>query len=167
MADRDDQPALGTAGDFYSRPAPRLVRRSKSLTLLHSTATCLGLHACRRRTADRGQSTGRYGGTGEQHTSLEHWRGGEPAALASRRWGTSPHKCRGRRRTARPSRQGARRAGGTLERGRAAFQPVNATLTACFSKKMNCATKTIDTKVVDETSLYNICKGRPMFFSTV
>jgi hypothetical protein len=28
-------------------------------------------------------------------------------------------------------------------------------------------TQTIDMKVVDETSLYNICKGRPMFFSTV
>jgi hypothetical protein len=24
MADRDDQPALGTSGEFYSRPAPRL-----------------------------------------------------------------------------------------------------------------------------------------------
>jgi hypothetical protein len=47
------------------------------------------------------------------------------------------------------------------------FQLVNATLIACFSKKLNCATKTVDTKVVGETSLYNVCKGRPMFFSTV
>jgi hypothetical protein len=46
-------------------------------------------------------------------------------------------------------------------------QPVNPTLTVCFSKNLNCATKTIDTKVVDETSLYNICKGCPMFFSMV
>jgi hypothetical protein len=60
-----------------------------------------------------------------------------------------------------------RRAGGALDRGRSAFQPVNVTLTAGFSKKLNCAIKTVDTKVVDETSLYNICKGRPMFFSTV
>jgi hypothetical protein len=62
-------------------------------------------------------------------------------------------------------RQAARRrSGGALERGHAVFQPVNTTLTACFSKKLNCAKKTIDTKVVDETSLYNICKGLPMFF---
>jgi hypothetical protein len=66
-----------------------------------------------------------------------------------------------------PHRQSARRTGGALERGRAAFQPVNATLTACFSNKLNYATKMVDTKVVDETSLYNICKGCPMFFSTV
>jgi hypothetical protein len=66
-----------------------------------------------------------------------------------------------------PHRQSARRAGGALERGRAVFQPVNATLTVCFSKKLNRATKTVDTKVVDETSLYNICKGRLMFVSTV
>jgi hypothetical protein len=65
-------------------------------------------------------------------------------------------------------RQAARwRSGDALERGRAVFQPVNPTLTACFSKKLNCVTKTVDTKVVDETSLYNICKGHPMFFSTV
>jgi hypothetical protein len=66
-----------------------------------------------------------------------------------------------------PHRQSARRAGGALERGRVVFQSVNATLTAFFSKKLNCATKTLDTKVVDETSLYNFCKGRSMFFSTV
>jgi hypothetical protein len=63
---------------------------------------------------------------------------------------------------------GALERSGPHPRGcRAVFQPINATLTACFSKKLNCATKTVDTKVVDETSLYNICKGRPMFFSTV
>jgi hypothetical protein len=65
-------------------------------------------------------------------------------------------------------RQAARwRSGGALERERAVFQLVNATLTVSFSKKLNYATKTVDTKVVDETSLYNICKGRPIFFSTV
>jgi hypothetical protein len=42
MTDRDDQPALGTVGDFYSRSAPRLARQSKSSTLLRSTATGLG-----------------------------------------------------------------------------------------------------------------------------
>jgi hypothetical protein len=47
------------------------------------------------------------------------------------------------------------------------FQPVNPTLTMHFSKNLNCTTKTVDTKVVDEASLYSICKGRPMFFSTV
>jgi hypothetical protein len=47
------------------------------------------------------------------------------------------------------------------------FQPVNPPLTANSSKKLNCATKTVDMKVVDETSLYNICKDCPMFFSTV
>jgi hypothetical protein len=73
----------------------------------------------------------------------------------------------GAQRAAQPGRQNARRTGGALERGRAIFQPVNATLTTCFSKKLNCATKTVDMKVVDETSLYNIYKGRPMFFTTV
>jgi hypothetical protein len=75
------------------------------------------------------------------------------------------------RRSAQREAQGRQadrgRFGGALERGRAVFQPVNVTLTTCFSKKLNCATKTVDTKVVYETSLYNICKGRPMFFSTV
>jgi hypothetical protein len=66
-----------------------------------------------------------------------------------------------------PSRQGAWRAGGALERGRAVLQPVNATLTVRFSKNLKCATKTVDMKVVEETSLYNICKGRPMLFSMV
>jgi hypothetical protein len=42
MADRDDQPALGTAGDFYSQSSPRLTRRSMSSVLLHSTVTGLG-----------------------------------------------------------------------------------------------------------------------------
>jgi hypothetical protein len=73
----------------------------------------------------------------------------------------------GAQRTAQPGRQNARRTGGTLECGRAVFQPVNMTLTDCFSRNLNCATKTVDMKVVDETSLYNICKGRPMFFSMV
>jgi hypothetical protein len=54
MADRDDQPVLGTAGDFYSRLAPLLAHRSKSSALFRSTATCLGLRACRRRATDRG-----------------------------------------------------------------------------------------------------------------
>jgi hypothetical protein len=44
---------------------------------------------------------------------------------------------RGGRRAAQPGRQNARRAGGALERGRAVFQPVNATLTAFFFKKLN------------------------------
>jgi hypothetical protein len=74
-------------------------------------------------------------------------------------------RTRSARRRAR--RQGAWRAGDTLERDRAVFQPANPLLTVIFSKNLNCVTKMVDTKVVDETSLYNICKGRPMFFSTV
>jgi hypothetical protein len=62
----------------------------------------------------------------------------------------------GAQHAAQPGRQNAWRACGALERNRAVFQPVNVTLTACFSKKLNCATKTVDTKVVDEISLYNI-----------
>jgi hypothetical protein len=93
-------------------------------------------------------------------------------ALTSRRWGASRTDAEAgampcTRRAAQPSRQDAQRAVGALERDQAVFQPVNATLTTCFSKKLNCATKTVDTKVVGETSLYNFCKGRPMFFSTV
>jgi hypothetical protein len=164
-------PALGIAGDPYSRVAPRLhveVRALRYSAVRRPALACVRA-GDRRRTA--GQCTGRVRlGTGERHTSLEGRRGGEPTTLTSRRWGTSPHGRRGRRgalRTARPSRQGAWRAGGALERVRSVFQTVNATLTARFSKKLNCATKTVDTKVVEETSLYNICKGRPMFFSTV
>jgi hypothetical protein len=82
----------------------------------------------------------------------------EPARMPRRRSGL---------RAAQPSQQGARRAGGALEHSWSVFQPVNPTLTARISKKLNCATKTVDTKVVDETYLYNICKDCPMFFSTV
>jgi hypothetical protein len=65
-------------------------------------------------------------------------------------------------RAAQPNRQDARRAVGALERDLPVFQPVNPTLTACFSKNLNCATKTVDTKVVDATSLYN-AKQRPSY----
>jgi hypothetical protein len=57
-----------------------------------------------------------------------------------------------------PDRHSARCAGGALERDRAVFQPVNVTLTARFSKKLNCATKTVDMKVVDETSSTTFAK---------
>jgi hypothetical protein len=90
--------------------------------------------------------------------------------LAARGSGARPcttQRQRGDRRAVQPGRQNARRAGSALERGWSVFQPVNPTLTACFSKNLNCATKIVDTKVVDETSLYNICKGRPMVFSRV
>jgi hypothetical protein len=64
-------------------------------------------------------------------------------------------------------RRDATQIAGALQRGRSDFQPVNATLTARNFKNLNCPTKIVDTKVVDETSLYHICKGRPMFFSMV
>jgi hypothetical protein len=93
----------------------------------------------------------------------------EPAARASRRWGLA--------RTDAEAAERAARGAGTLGRSPALwrcsrarlihFQPVNPTLTACFSKNLNCATKMVDAKIVDETSVYNICKGRPMCFSTV
>jgi hypothetical protein len=59
---------------------------------------------------------------------------------------------------------GRRRSSGALVGGRAVFQPVNATLTACFSKKLNYATKTVDTKVVYETSLYNFLQRSSYVF---
>jgi hypothetical protein len=43
----------------------------------------------------------------------------------------------GARRAAQPGWQNARRASGALEHGQAVFQPVNASLTAFFSKKLN------------------------------
>jgi hypothetical protein len=61
-------------------------------------------------------------------------------------------------------RDGGQGVGGALERCRADFQPVNPTLTVNFSTNLNCATKMLDTKLADETSLYNICKGCPMIF---
>jgi hypothetical protein len=129
MADHDDQPALSTAGDFYSRPAHRLARRSKSSMLLCSTVTCLGLRACRRRATERGKSMGRYSGRGERHTSLEGRRGGEPAALTSRWWGTSPHGRRGRRGTLRAVRGAAKPAGRPARRRRSRARP------SCFSAR--------------------------------
>jgi hypothetical protein len=64
---------------------------------------------------------------------------GEPAARGSRQWATVLHRRRGGavagvQRAAQSGRQNARRAGGALKRGRSIFQPVNPTLTACFSK---------------------------------
>jgi hypothetical protein len=44
------------------------------------------------------------------------------------------------------------------------FQPINAVLIKANSSFLKCATKMLDTKVLDETSLYNICKGRHMFW---
>jgi hypothetical protein len=82
-------------------------------------------------------------------TRTPRWCGGLRAARDAAKPAGRP--ARRRRSRARPTR----------------FQLVNPTLTACFSKNLNCATKMVDTKVVDETSLYNICGGRPMFFSTV
>jgi hypothetical protein len=86
--------------------------------------------------------------------------GAEPARTSRQAWSSTSDAWR------KPSQQGAWRAGGALERDRADFQPVNPLLTTTLSKKLNCATKTVDTNVV-ETSLYNICKGCPMFFSLV
>jgi hypothetical protein len=86
-------------------------------------------------------------------------------ARASRQWGRVRTDAEAAQR--RPSRQGAWRAGGALERDRPVFQPVNPSLTLNSSKNLNCASKKLDRKVVDNTSLYNIFKGCPMFFSTV
>jgi hypothetical protein len=167
MADRDDQPALGTMGDFYSRPAPRLVRQSKSSVLLRSTAICLGLRACRRRATDRGKSTGRY----ERAAHVPRrpaWRGtGDPDLEAvGNEPGQTPRQAR------YPPRGAAKPAGHPARRWRSRAWPSCISvgqpyLTVRFSKNLNCATKTVDAKVVDETSLYNICKGRHMSFSTV
>jgi hypothetical protein len=46
------------------------------------------------------------------------------------------------------------------ERGSVEFGLVNACLTAVF---LNCAKKPLNTKVLVQTILYNICKGRHMF----
>jgi hypothetical protein len=107
---------------------------------------------------------GEYGAARTAHIPKRRERRG-PAARASRRWGRVSTDAEATRR--RPSRQGAWRAGGALESNRPVFQPVNPTSTVRFSKNLNCTTKMVDTKVVDETSLYNICKGCPMCFSMV
>jgi hypothetical protein len=85
-----------------------------------------------------------------------------PAARVSRQWGRVCTEAEAARRAVQ-----AKLAGRLAQRDRPVFQPVNPTLTVRFFKTLNCATKTVDTKVVDETSLYNICKGCPMIFSTV
>jgi hypothetical protein len=157
-------------GNFNSRPAPRLrvgvragrnsaVRRRASVDALGS-----GTH-------DGPQdSWGGYGAVEDAarvpRVSARKWTGGsyhEAVGIGPTRM---PRR-RGALCAAQPSRQDARHAVSALERDLPVFQPVNPTLTACFSKHLNCATKTVYTKVVDETSLYNICKGCHMFFSTV
>jgi hypothetical protein len=136
------------------RPASTCVRREPASNSWTSRSGRVRRRTRSHVTGSRSQATGARGTGGSRLETVGHG----PARTS--RW-------RGGRRVAQPGRQNARRAGGALERDCAVFQPVNATLTACFSKKLNCATKMIDMKVVDETSLYNICKGHPMFFSTV
>jgi hypothetical protein len=62
-----------------------------------------------------------------------------PVARGSGKWPVrTPSRCggwRAARSAARPA--DAQRAGGALECGQAVFQPVNASLTAFFSKKLN------------------------------
>jgi hypothetical protein len=127
----------------------------------HGTVNGVGLRersgpATDRRTTQVAITT-RYGEGTVRHASLGGRREGD-RRLWPRGGGNRAHT---------DAKAGAALCGGALERGRAVFQPVNPLLTAILSKKLNCATKMVDTKVVDETSLYNICKGCPMFFSTV
>jgi hypothetical protein len=140
----------------------------------HGTATGVVLRERKWPAMDCGTtrvaSTARYGAGMVQHASLGGRREGDQRLWprgGGHRAPTDAEAGAALCARLRPSRQGAWRAGGTLERGWAVFQPVNPLLTTILSKKLNCATKTIDTKVVDETSLYNICKGCPMIFSMV
>jgi hypothetical protein len=167
MADRDDQPVLGTAGDFYSRLAPLLAHRSKSSALFRSTATCLGLRACRRRATDRGKSTGRYGRAAHvPRRPAQRGTGGPDLEAVGNEPARMPRKAR------YPARGAAKLAGRPACRRRSRARP------SCFSagqlyydrtylQQIELCDKKVDTKIVDETSLYNIRKGRPMFFSTI
>jgi hypothetical protein len=59
---------------------------------------------------------------------------------------------------------------GRARRGARATSPLGSRLPLfdCNNSKfLNCVTKTLDTKVVDETSLYNICKVQHMFWWVV
>jgi hypothetical protein len=90
----------------------------------------------------RGSPYGAAPGPMRRLVLLEGRRRGEPAARGLRQWETGLRGFRGgavagARRAAQPGRQNARRAGGALERGQAVFQPVNASLTAFFSKTLN------------------------------
>jgi hypothetical protein len=119
--------------------------------------------------AQRGGGTMQYE---MRHASLEGRRGGEPTALTSRRWGASrtdaeagatPWAQRAvqstpAERPARRWRSGARPS---------YFSAGQHDLDYVFLQKVEMCDKTVDTKVVGETSHYNFCKGRPMFFSTV
>jgi hypothetical protein len=173
MADRDVQPAHGTAGGPYSRVAPRLrieVRAPHYSAVWRPTLACVRAGDRRRAAGNTRGGTAWYGRAVRipRRPARRGTGGSDLEAVWERaRTDTEAGAMPCARSAARRSRQGAWRASGALERDRPVFQPVNPTLTVCFSKNLNCATKTVDTKVVDETSLYNICNGRPVFFSTV
>jgi hypothetical protein len=111
----------------------------------------------------RGGGTARHALPGDGLAFLGDRREGD-RRLVPRGGGTWPARTPRRRNALRAAqgRQAERRhASGALERGRAVFQVVNPLLTTIFSKKLNCATKTVDTKLGFEQEAI-LC-----FFSTV
>jgi hypothetical protein len=144
--------------------------RSKgpALTPQYGDQPWLACAGNRRRTAGQlgTASTAQHG----RHAFLGDGRERGAAARGSRRWDRACTDAK----AAQSSARGAGRAGrAPVRRRRSRAQPscISAGQPSVdrdfFPKKLNCATKTVDTKVVEETSLYNICKGYPMFFSTV
>jgi hypothetical protein len=111
--------------------------------------------ACVRRelATDRGATWGgEYGAARTTHLPRRRAREGTGGSWLEA-VGSSPH---GRQGSAalctrrRPSRQGSWRASGALERGRAAFQPVNPPLTMIFFQKV---------ELCDKNGRYEGCRG--------
>jgi hypothetical protein len=95
-----------------------------------------------------------------------------PTALTSRRWGASPHGRRGRRGSLSAARGEATSAERPARRRHSGARPSSISagqrdFDCVFLQKVELCEKIVVTKVVDKTPLYNICKGRPMFFLTV
>jgi hypothetical protein len=131
-------------------------RRRDTRLQCFGTATDAGLRAQGHRRRTAGQAWRWYGAKGTDSLRLE--------AV-----GPSPHRRRdGEVLCTRRVAQGqAGRAPGALKRRPSCISAGQPYFDVRFSKNLNYTTKTVDTKVVEETSLCNIYKGRPMFFSTV
>jgi hypothetical protein len=165
------RPGLGIGAALAGLAARRLVRERPVCDLYRQGAVtgrrlqCRGTTAiltCVRMIPATDRWTSRSGRV--RHSTRSHAMGSRSQATGAKRNRLLVHRCGGAwpawtpmRRNAQHMAQGrqadSRRSGSALERGWSIFQPVNPTLTACFSKNLNCATKTVDTKVVDETSL--------------
>jgi hypothetical protein len=151
-------------------PAPMTKGRA-ALTTQHGAG--LGRRAKQgvgQRTAGQYAAAVRRGSRSKATTCVMRW----PArrgltTRASRQWQASQHARRGNgAHSARRRMLGSSPALWRRSRARSCRFPARQRDFDCvFVQKVELCNKNVNTKAVDETSLYNIYKGRPMFFSMV